>query len=157
MVTRIKVKQIKKILILFFISTLLHCCEYFNAGSYPYAEVFVIKTEKSSLLRIVDNFKKDHDQFDVPNNYNIKDGKDSHWYFVSFYVKGKVYCTWIREDNDVSKTQFAFIGVYKFIDGNKTYKEINKINDEENDKEKEVFKEKILNPILKENKLEVVQ
>ena len=140
-----------------FVSTLLHCCEYFNAGSYPYAEVFVIKTEESSLLRIVDNFKNNHNQFDVPNNYNIKDGKDSHWYFVSFYIKGKVYCTLIKKDNDVSKTQFAFIGVYKFIDGNKTYKEINKINDEENENEKQIFKEKILNPILHENKLELAQ
>jgi len=63
----------------------------------------------------------------------------------------------IKKDNDVSKTQFAFIGVYKFIDGNKTYKEINKINDEENENEKQIFKEKILNPILHENKLELAQ
>jgi hypothetical protein len=139
----------KKTIILIFITFCLYSCNYFSAGSYPYAEVYTINKKESSFLNDIDQFKKEHPEFIVPSKYNIRDGKNSHWNFISFYLNNKIYCTWTREAVDSTKTDFAFIGIYENIDKNKDYIEINKNDDEENTKEKKFFETKILNPILK--------
>lgn len=132
----------------------------FAAGSYPYAEKYIIHSDEASLIQAIKDFKDQNPKFVPPLQTQLTDGRNfegEHWYHVYFYIPetNELLNTWIRpEGND--KTTFAFVAVNKgLILGN--WKDINDDFDEsENYEHKRIFEEKFLNTIksqLKTNKL----
>jgi hypothetical protein len=141
--------KIKCILILFSIT--INSCS-FSPGSYPNAEIYELNYNETELINAIVSFKKENPEYCVPQSTNLIDGRsterDDHWYHVYFYYKkeNKMINTWIRQSNKTS-TSFALVSINDgLILGN--WKELNRdFSKEENEKEKRIFEERVLNKI----------
>lgn len=106
-------------------------------------------------------FKISHPEYNVPRvTINHRDTLDlldkqtndpAHWYSVYFYYnkENQIIHTWTRIAED-RKTTFAFVSINNGLDiGN--WKDINKdLDRSENDNQKKIFEERILEEIIKE-------
>jgi hypothetical protein len=127
-------------------------CNYFAAGSYPYAELYEVECDPLDLVEAVKQFKADNPDFAVPQEVGFIDGnsgkRDDHWYHIYFYYKSenKILNTWIRYNKESTST-FAFVAVKNGLQiGN--WKEINNdLSKQENRLEKQKFEDRILNRV----------
>ncbi|THF49437.1 hypothetical protein E6C50_11850 [Flavobacterium supellecticarium] len=133
----------------------------FAPGSYPYAEEYDIDTSEKLLITAIENFKKHHPEFNIPNAVTIKGnptileggrgGVDDYWYHIYFYYpdSNQIIYSWTRPIND-TKTSFAFVSINQGLEiGN--WKEINHdLKGKENSSEKEKFERLILDGVKKE-------
>ncbi|PZP44361.1 MAG: hypothetical protein DI598_14605 [Pseudopedobacter saltans] len=125
------------------------CARLLAPGSYPYTETYEFNIPEGKLLKIIKNFKNDHQELMVP--IDLEDGrKDSsdYWYHIYFYDKAtdNIFYTWTRP-SEKNKTTFALVAINNGLSlGN--WKEINKdFSSNENKKIKEYFKRIILDSI----------
>ncbi|MEE1900094.1 hypothetical protein GN157_12365 [Flavobacterium rakeshii] len=139
----------KKYLIFLSLMFLVSC--NFAPGSYPYAEIYTIEVGYNNLIQAVEEFKRTHPEYIVPDSVGLYDGKsdrpDDHWYHIYFYNKtqNKILYTWVRTSDE--GCSFAFVAVN---DGLKlgNWKYINKdFSSKENRLEKQYFETEILNYI----------
>jgi hypothetical protein len=124
----------------------------FSAGSYPYAETFLISSPEQNFIKAVNIFKAQHPETVVPIR-DLLDGREDssdHWFHIYFYLPKEnriIYC-WTRPEN-MNETTFAIVGINEGLKlGN--WKEINKdFSTLENKKVLKNFEEMLLNPIKK--------
>lgn len=131
------------------------CCTScaFAPGSYPYAELYEFQLSEDSLIKVVERFKIQNPEYNIPNQERFVDGRKNEakqWYHVWFYYPQdkKVVKCWIQATNN----GYASIGFVGIGDGLSldNYKELNKdFSDEENNLQKEKFERLILNKIKK--------
>ncbi|MBO0593392.1 hypothetical protein I2486_18500 [Cellulophaga sp. E16_2] len=86
-----------------------------SAGSYPYAEIYLIKLPEEQLVTKINNFKDNNIEYKVPSSLGLVDGKSSpndHWH--NFYFKNpknnQIIKTWVRKNTN-NNTKFAFISI----------------------------------------------
>ena len=134
---------------LFVLSKLAGC--NIAAGSYPNAELYEINAPESTLVKVIQNFKKNNPQYIVPAQLNLSDGRIgdvAYWYCIYFYYpdRNEIIYTWVQASENGS-TNFAFVSVNEgLILGN--WKDINKdFSSSENEEEKRIFEDRILNKI----------
>ena len=123
----------------------------FAPGSYPYAEEYEINAPESTLVDAIQEFKKNNPQYIVPDQTQLKDGRNDdkdYWYHIYFYYpkENQIIYSWTRPA-EKGKTTFAFISINDGLAlGN--WKEINKdFSRSENTEQKKKFEERILNKI----------
>lgn len=120
-------------------------------GNYSHAERYTLNGNIDSVISIIENFKNENPEYNIPKALVLEDKKKDYWFFIYFYYqdKNQILCTWLRSDGK-TKTTFAFVSVNEGLDlGN--WKDVN--NDFgffENRRIKKEFEEKILDKI-KEN------
>jgi hypothetical protein len=126
----------------------------FSPGSYAYAEEYEIDTSEASLASIIQKFKSDHPQYNVPSQVGLKDGRtdsSDYWYHIYFYYpqENKIIYTWLRS-NGKNETTFALVAINDGLTlGN--WKDFNKdFSRKENKENKKKFEERILNVIKRE-------
>ncbi|MPT36111.1 MAG: hypothetical protein E2604_13740 [Flavobacterium sp.] len=133
----------------------------FAPGSYPYAEEYDIDSSEKTLITAVENFKKHHPEYCVPNTITIQgnlttlnNGRrnaNDYWYHIYFYYSdtNQIVKSWLRPIDSMSTT-FAFIGINQGLEiGN--WKEINHdLTGKDNSSEKQKFERLILDGIKKE-------
>ena len=112
-------------LILIIIFSVIYVGIKIAPGSYVSAERYNLPYKEDVVIEVIEKFKKDNPQFNVPmlkfNNgliSSISDGRDDdgdHWYGFYFYDKelGWLFATWIREAIDTKETTFALVAVSK--------------------------------------------
>ncbi len=120
-------------------------------GSYPHAEEYEINSNEALLIKAIQGFKKDNPQFNVPEQTQLRDGRNNdkdHWYHLYFYYpqENQIVYAWTRPI-DGKRTTFAFVSVNQGLTlGN--WKEINNDFDRsENNEQKRKFEERILSKI----------
>ncbi len=95
----------------------------FAPGSYPRAEIYEFDIPEETLIKIIEDFKRDNPELSltkeiyIPNGGKVilKDGKRNEkefWYSFYFYYpdKNQIIKTWTRP-NTKSTTYFAFAGI----------------------------------------------
>lgn len=124
----------------------------FTAGSYPYAEKYLIKTDENSLISSIIDFKKNNPKYNIPNSTRLIDGrspsKDDYWYHIYFYYpeENQIVYTWIRNENK-NETAFALIGINQGLELGK-WRTINKdFSRSENAEQKKKFEDRILKKV----------
>lgn len=124
----------------------------FAPGSYPYAEQYEVNLDEKSFIEAIRVFKTNNPEYIVPEQTMLIDGRKDdadHWYHIYFYLKDeqKIIYTWVRSDGK-NKSTFAFVSVNDGLTlGN--WKNINHdFNNNENEKYKRKFEERILKRIL---------
>lgn len=140
---------LKKFLVAIVLSKMVSC--NLAPGSYPYVEEYAINVNELQVIEGIKNFKKDNPEYIVPEQTQLKDGRNSendYWFHLYFYYKeeNKIIYAWTRPAGK-DKTTFALVGVNNGLTiGN--WKEINKdFSKSENNEEKKKFEERILNKI----------
>jgi len=130
-------------------------------GSYPYAEEYDIHTSEKNLITAIENFKKHHPEYCIPNTITIQgnpttlnDGRrkaDDYWYHIYFYYSdtNQIVKSWLRPI-DSTNTTFAFVSINQGLEiGN--WKLINHdLKGKENSSEKEKFERLVLDGVKKE-------
>ena len=136
---------------------ILHSCKdanKFSAGSYPYAEIYIINKPESVVIDKIIKLKEDNPNYKVPKlqwvgkEVELLDGKNSHWYYFYFYFKNtdQIIEFWIRKGDQPNETKIGLFSVSKGLKGITCL--VNKdLSKEENEKLKEIFKENIINKI----------
>lgn len=141
-------KSIALFILLFFIS-----CD-FAPGSYPYVETYEIRGNEAEVVKIIERFKIENQDYNVPKELNLLDGRSDrvgdHWYHIYFYYKdtNKIINTWLRQAEG-NKTTFALVAINDGLQlGN--WKRINKdFSRKENIQEKEKFTTLIVDKVQK--------
>jgi len=131
---------------------LLQAIKYVAPGSYPFAEIYEFNSNEKQLIDLVENFKKNNPQYNVPMN-NLFDGrKDSndYWFHVYLYYpnENELIYFWIRQSSSSSeKTEIGLVSINEgLILGN--WKEVNdKFSRSENREIKKKFEERVLNKL----------
>ena len=124
----------------------------FAPGSYPYAEKYIIETNESNLISVIENFKKTTPEFNLPIN-GLKEGRNDtndHWYHFYIYYKDKneIVHFWIRQKSN-NKTTLALVGINEGLSLGH-WKLINKdYSRQENKLQIKKFEENILRKIIK--------
>lgn len=125
-------------------------------GSYINAQEYIINEKEELVIKAIEDFKNENPQYVVPEVLGLNDGRDEnlvndHWYHLYFYnnEENQIFYAWVRSNLENTNTTFAFVSVNKGLTlGN--WKLVNKdFNDADNEKVKEKFVDKILNPIKK--------
>lgn len=142
---------VKSLLVIFILSNITAC--NISAGSYSYSEDYEINVNEATLIKAIQDFKKNNPQYIVPEQTQLTDGREDepnqdYWYHVYFYYQdeNRIVKCWTRPA-EKGKTTFAFVGVN---DGLKlgNWKEINHdCSRSENKAELKKFEERILNKI----------
>jgi hypothetical protein len=142
------------IIVLAFVGVLVWLGPKISAGSYAYAGKYEIDTNEASLINIIQRFKNDHPQYNVPTQVGVFDGRtdsSDHWYHIYFYYpqENKIIYSWLRS-NGKNETTFALVAVNDGLTlGN--WKDFNKdFSRQENKENKKKFEERILNVIKRE-------
>ena len=127
----------------------------FSAGSYPYAERYIINRSEKEVIDVISKLKEDNPDYKVPKfqwagkETELSDGRDSHWYYFYFYFKdtNEIVEFWTREGNNPNETKIGLVSIQKGLSlGN--WKEVNKdLSDEENTEIKKEFKRNIIDKI----------
>ena|SRR6218665_2596539 len=145
-------------LIVFAVAIIFSLAFYFlskiSPGSYPYAEKYEVDVDETVLIQAIENFKDDNPKYKVPlGQPDLHDGRNQQenlWYHIYFYypTENQIIYTWTRSLGK-NKTTFAFVSINQgLILGN--WKDINKdFNTSENDRQKKIFEDRILNELLK--------
>lgn len=142
---------VKSLLVLIILSNITAC--NISAGSYPDAERYELNVNEASLIKAIQDFKKNNPQYIVPEQTQLIDGRDDndrndHWYHVYFYYpeENQIIYTWTRPAEN-GKTTFAFVSINEGLRLGK-WKDINKdFSRSENKAELKKFEERILNKI----------
>lgn len=129
-------------------------CNYFAAGSYPFAEIYKVKADEAKVIAAVEQFKKENPDYNVPPEVGMADGrsnrKDDHWYHVYFYYKkdNEIVNSWLRSSREEGTTSFALVAINQGLEiGN--WKEVNNdLSGEEDDFQKEKFKKQVVDKII---------
>lgn len=141
---------------IFLIVTIITCltlsfsCNILSAGSYPYAETYVIHADENEVIRAVNSFKSKYPETVVPLR-NLPDGRSDsidYWYHVYFYIskENKIVHCWTRPKSE-SETIFAFIGINQGLKLGK-WKDLNKdFGWSENQRVLKGLENSFLNPI----------
>lgn len=127
------------------------------AGSYPCVETWNLKVKERDLIKVIQDVKKEHPEFEPPNISFPTSGKHEYWYDFTFYYKDtkeNVY-TWIRQNSDTSYTTIALVAIATHVDSLTPIHEIKMVRKEinrdygyfANKKEISKFENKILNLI----------
>ena len=116
--------------------------------SYCYAEHYIFNSNEKELITTIENLKKKHPEYIVPNNL-ASDGKVDDFYF-SYFIYNKTQnkiLTFCTRSIDSNSTELLFIGINDgLVLGN--WKGINEeYKGEENSRIKEEFQKKILDQI----------
>jgi len=90
----------------------------FGAGSYPYAETYVLPASEGEVIAAIRELQKEHrlqKPPDVVDNISVRDTTSSYpdyWRLVDFYYRDsdEVVHAWTRP-NDSTSTTFAFYGI----------------------------------------------
>lgn len=145
---------VKSLLVIIILSNVTAC--NIAAGSYPYAERYELNVNEASLIKAIQDFKKNNPQYIVPEQTQLIDERNDepnqdYWYHVYFYYQdeNRIVKCWTRPA-EKGKTTFAFVGVNEGLTlGN--WKFINKdFSRSENKAELKKFEERILNKIKEE-------
>lgn len=97
------------------------------AGSYPCVKYWDLKVPERQLIAILWDLKEQHPELQLPPGIRDREGRDSYWYHVDFYLpkSREIVYTWVRSDSDsLNVTTFALIG-FSDADGN-NYRGINR-------------------------------
>lgn len=143
-----KAKTILRTIIILSISTIIWLGCNFAPGSYPYAEHYELNVNEDTLIKEIQNFKKENPQYNVPKQAQLEDGRDKnggYWYFFYFYYQkeNQAILTWTRSESK-TKTIFAFVGVGEGLTLS-NWKEVNKdFSKSDNNLQKQKFEERIL-------------
>jgi len=136
--------------------TIIFVCSTCNLspGSYPNAEKYNIRISEAELINAILLFKKNYPDYCVPTQIDLRDGRsnnrEDHWYHIYFYYKdeNKILTTWIRQ-RDRETTTFALVAINDGLDIGHC-KEINKdFTETENELQKQMFEQRILEVIKK--------
>lgn len=120
-------------------------------GIYVYSEEYKLKVDEATLIKAIENFKKENPQYKVPEQVHLEDGrrdKDDYGYHFYFYYpqENQIMSTWVREMY-IGKTTFAFVSVFSGLDL-VDRKVINKdFSRKENKIQIQLFEERILNKV----------
>ena len=143
--------RIYPLLICLFLIALGNSCNNISAGSYPYAQRYRLKIKEKDLIEVIKKFKYDNPDYCVPEEVKLIDGRRNEkelWYHIYFYYKDEniLVNTWIRQ-KDQEYTTFAFVALNEGLTlGN--WKDVNNdFTNEENERVKEIFEQRILNKI----------
>ncbi len=123
----------------------------FAPGVNVNAEKYKLKVDEATLIKAIENFKKENPQYNVPEYADWKDGrcdKDDYGYRIYFYYlkEDQIIITFARE-TFVGKTTFAFVAVNQGL-GIGNVKGINKdFSRKENSMQIQLFEERILNKV----------
>lgn len=147
-----KNKSFKFLFYYFFsISIFFISCSNFAAGSYPYAEEYIINADNNDLISAIDFFKKNNPQYIVPSDVGVLDGKKEHgdyWYNIYFFYpeENQIVFTWVRAE-EKNQSTFALVSINNGQTlGN--WKDINKdFSRAENIKQKKNFEDRILKKV----------
>jgi hypothetical protein len=90
----------------------------FGAGSYPYAETYMLPASEGEIIAAIRELQKDHLLQKPPgivDNISVRDTGSSYpdyWRLIDFYYldSNQVIHTWTRP-NDSTSTTFAFYGI----------------------------------------------
>lgn len=127
----------------------------FSAGSYPYAEVYLINSSQERVINELDSLKKINTELQVPvfkwagTEVLLSDKIQKNGYFV-FYIfikeKNQIIQSYIGEE-DNNHTKIGLISVQNGLSlGN--WKQVNKdLSDEETEQIKEIFKKEVISKI----------
>lgn len=126
----------------------------FSAGSYPYAEMYIIDKPEKEVINAISKLKKDNLDYKVPKfqwagkETELLDGRDSHWYYFYFYFKDRneIIEFWTREDNKPNKTKIGLFRISKGL-GGAAYLVNKDLSEEENAEIKREFERIIINKI----------
>ncbi len=133
-------------------------------GSYPRAEKYTFSIPEDSLIRIIEEVKKESPELNldtsvkVPNggNFELEDGRKSYWYSIYFFYSDKqeIIHTWTRPI-DNNSTTFAFVGINSGL----TLGNWRTVNSSfwwwQSDSDIEEFERRILTKITKKTNLEL--
>ena len=143
-------KWLVAIILILNASTIFPGCSYFAAGSYPFAERYLIDTTEEAIVKAINTFKAQHPSFVAPKY--LEDGrKDSsdHWYHVYFYLPEDsliLYC-WTRPQSE-TETAVALVSINEGL-GSGNWKDINKdFTSAENKKYLGIFQQRLLKPVM---------
>ena len=138
-----------------FIAITQTSCDELAAGPFPYSELYKIHTDEETLLSAIQKFRIENPKYNLPASVELKDGPvndEDYFHHLYFYYpeESKIVKCWIRTDVvDKNKTIFGFVAI-NFGSGFGNWKEINHDFDSDtNEKEKQQFRNLILNKILK--------
>ncbi|MFI8606039.1 hypothetical protein ACIGCP_16350 [Cellulophaga baltica] len=105
--------MIQRIIIIIVLIIMTSC--NLSAGSYPNAEIYLIRLPEEELISKINYFKEKNIEFKVPSSLGLADGKSSpndHWH--NFYFKNptnnQIIKTWVRK-NTKKTSKFAFISI----------------------------------------------
>lgn len=128
----------------------------FSAGSYPYAEYYTIDLPEKEVINRLTKLKEANPTYKVPKfqwagkEVELKDGRDSHWYFFyfNFQDRNEIVSFWTRRGENANETTIALTNVSKEDGSNpKTYT-INKDTPKKYNSEiKKIFEARILDKI----------
>lgn len=131
-----------------FIWVIACSCNFFQPGSYPYAQMFSYEISEDSLISMLIALKASDPSFDVPE---LEDGhkvKDDYWYKFYFYNASAkdTYFFWVR-GKGIYKAEIGFVSVNKGR-GFGNWKDINKdFDSKENETKILEFRTAILNKL----------
>ncbi|MBK1895787.1 hypothetical protein [Chryseobacterium paridis] len=126
----------------------------FSAGSYPYAETYVIHKSEKEVINTIIKLKEDNLDYKVPKlqwagkETELLDGRDSHWYYFYFYFKdtNDIVEFWTRAGNRPNETKIGLFSVSKGLDGSAHL--VNKdLSDRENTEIKREFEKHIIDKV----------
>lgn len=128
-----------------------------SAGSYAYAEIYQLNYSEEQVKDAVQQFKKEHPEFNMPKVYIRNEGEfelidkeaENHWFLIYFYNPDQNIILNISIRGNSTKVKLAFVAINKGLDiGN--WIDINKdFSYKENEKMKEDFQTKYLTPIIR--------
>ena len=130
---------------------LYYISDTFSPGSYGDAATYELNIGESDLIALIEKFKEDNPQFQVPKRSQLLDHRNNHWYVIYFYYpeEDRIIYTWTRPSGK-NKTTFALVSVN---DGSMLgkWKDVNKdLSRTESKSQIEKFEELILKKIREE-------
>ncbi|MCU7615339.1 hypothetical protein N0B16_12905 [Chryseobacterium sp. GMJ5] len=140
--------------LLFFIIFSCKDINKISAGSYPYAEIYMLDHSETDIITRLIKLKENNPDYIVPKlkwagkETELIDGKDSHWYFFYFYFKdtNDIVEFWTREGYQPNKTKVGLFRVSNGLEGASHF--VNKdLSEEENEQLKKEFKKNIIDKI----------
>ncbi len=123
-----------------------------SPGSYINTEEYELDCSKDKVINSIKKFKEKNTDFNVPERYNLFDGKgdsNDYWYHVYFYFKedSTIAHAWVRQV-DFEPTIIGLVSI-KINSDDYTWKLINKdFSSEQNIYQKRRFEDKIVEPII---------
>lgn len=119
---------------------------------YPDAEYYIIELPKNELVKRVMTFKEENAMYNPPTENKLEDKTDEvgdYRFYIYYSDRSEILHCLVRGDS--SKGLIAFDAVNKGLTlGN--WETINRdFDDDANEFQKKLFKERIVNPILKTN------